>query len=136
MKLIDVVNGTKALSRLSRQALPLRTSYQINKAGTRMQEDYGFFARQEQALLDRYKPTLIDGGMVTFESQEIAEEYRKEHKALEEMETDLELRTIEIGIGTPIEISAQDLNTLERAGILRIVGDDEDGEDGEAEANG
>lgn len=133
MKLIDVVNGTKALSRLSRQALPLRISYQINKAGMRMQEDYGFFARQEQALLDRYKPTLIDGGMVTFESPEIAEEYRKEHKALEEMETDLELRTIEIGIGTPIEISAQDLNTLERAGILRIVGDDEDGE---AEANG
>ena len=136
MKLIDVVNGTKALSRLSRQALPLRISYQINKAGTRMQEDYSSFCRLERALLDRYKPTLIDGGMVTFESQEIAEEYRKEHKALEEMETDLELRTIEIGIGTPIEISAQDLNTLERAGILRIVGDDEDGEDGEAEANG
>lgn len=136
MKLIDVVNGTKALSRLSRQALPLRISYQINKAGMRMQEDYGFFARQEQALLDRYKPTLIDGGVVTFESQEIAEEYRKEHEALEDMETDLELRTIEIGIDTPIEISAQDLNTLERAGILRIVGDDEDGENGEAEANG
>lgn len=132
MKLIDVVNGTKALSRLSRQALPLRISYQINKAGIQMQEDYGFFARQEKSLLDSFRPTLIDGSTVTFDSPETAEEYRKAHAELEEMEVDLEIRTIDIDIGMPIEISAQDLMTLEKAGIIRIVGD----RDGEEDANG
>lgn len=132
MKLIDVVNGTKALSRLSRQALPLRISYQINKAGIQMQEDYGFFARQEKSLLDSFRPTLIDGSTVTFDSPETAEEYRKAHAELEEMEVDLEIRTIDIDIGMPIEISAQDLMTLEKAGIIRIVGDG----DGEEDANG
>ena len=132
MKLIDVVNGTKALSRLSRQALPLRISYQINKAGIQMQEDYGFFARQEKSLLDSFRPTLIDGSTVTFDSPETAEEYRKAHAELKEMEVDLEIRTLDIDIGMPIEISAQDLMTLEKAGIIRIVGD----RDGEEDANG
>ena len=129
MKLIDIVNGVNALRKLGMQDLPLRVSYQINKTVGKLREDYEFFTREEQRLLDTFRPIRIEGTTVMFETPEIAEEYRKAHREIELMDADTEIRPIEIDIRQRIDISARDLSILEETGMIRIIGDEDPEED-------
>lgn len=136
MKLIDIVNGVNALRKLGMQDLPLRVSYQINKTAGKLREDYEFFTREEQRLLDTFRPIRIEGTTVMFETPEIAEEYRKAHREIELMDADTEIRPIEIDIRQRIDISARDLSILEETGMIRIIGDeDQEEDDAEEEEN-
>jgi len=129
MKLIDIVNGVNALRKLGMQDLPLRVSYQINKTVGKLREDYEFFTREEQRLLDTFRPIRIEGTTVMFETPEIAEEYRQAHREIELMDADTEIRPIEIDIRQRIDISARDLSILEETGMIRIIGDEDPEED-------
>ena len=134
MKLAKIVNATQALQRIGQNKLPLKLSWRIDQTLDKLERHYQFFARKETEIFQTYKPKGVEGNRLIFETPEDAQGYQEAHKELEELEVEVgTIKPIEIDINSPVEISQQDLKALKDAGLLTVIGAEEEATEESAE---
>lgn len=134
MKLLDVAYAYMELEKLSEKELPLKVSYQVDKTLKRLERPFYFYANKEAELLRKYPPAEQQGSNVRFETPEITAAYNDDHKELDEIDEEIQIRPIQIDIETDLNISRNSLKVLTGLGIIKIVGTND--EESEAVENG
>lgn len=129
MKLAEIAKAYIALNALTEEKLPLRISWGIDKIMRKIDRSFGFYVNKETELLKKYNPVKQNGMQVTFKDAETAEKYRAEHTELDEIEEEIQITPMRIGIETDLHISRESLRLLTDAGFIQII-------DEEAEENG
>ena len=136
MKLLDIAHAYMELEKLAEKELPLKISYGVDKTMKALGRPFFFYANKEADLLQKYKPAEQNGPNVRFETPEITAKYNEEHKELDEIEEDIQIRPIRIDISTELDISRKSLATLTDLGIVEIVNAEEEKEESEGAEHG
>lgn len=113
MKLLDIINGYKAVLRLYNKQLPLRTAYSILKIKTTLEPYFKAQQDDEVKLVNKYNGT-INGDFLSFENQEICDKFNDEISVLLQCEKKIKFDKVNIPLSTSIDISAAELEMLDK----------------------
>ena len=130
MKMLDIANGYMELEKLAAEKLPLKTSWEIDRIMKQMERPFRFYAQKEMEMLQKYPPKEQQGSVIRFEDNETLDAYNAEHRELDEIDEDVQIRPAKIDIRTDLSISAKSLQVLVKLGMIEITGTDGEGEDG------
>ena len=124
------------LQNLARMALPIKTSWGIDKIMQKTEKPFRFFAEKEAEILQQIKPKDIQqNGRVMFESAELRKQYDAAHKELDEIDEDIHVNAVQISLDADIRISREGLRLLSDLGFIEIIGEEEEDEGDERDAD-
>lgn len=127
MKLIEIARAYMAIEKLADEKLPLKVSYGLSRIMDKLEKPFTFYANKEMELIRTYKPAEQEGTMIRFGNKETAAEFNQAHLELDEIEENVEIKPVEIDVNISAGISLKDLRELQKRGVVKITGGDEDG---------
>lgn len=140
MKLIDVAKAYMALEALAEEKLPIRISYGLTRAMDKLERPYIFYANKEAQLMREIPADEQNGATLRFSDPAQAEKFNAAHADLDNLDEDIQIRPVEIPVGLKANIGWKDLRELQKLGIIRITGaendESEDADNGQREAEG
>ena len=122
MKLLDVAKAYMELEKLADERLPIRISYGLDRAMEKIERVFHFYAQKEEELLNKYKPDERQGSILKYNDPDVALKYNEEHKELDELEEEVNIKPVIIPADTNIGVSWKGLRHLRILGIIKLTG--------------
>lgn len=109
----QAVEAYKTIEKLSTQPLPVKAAYALHKLRRTLTPEWDFQMQRERQLLDKLKPSLVEGTKVTFSSAEDATEWRDSMDELNVMEFEYNEEPITVSVGKDARLTLDDIDALD-----------------------
>ena len=113
MKLIKIVNAYNAVEELSKtDGLTIIGKWSLYKVRKDISSHYEFYVQECQNLISGYK-VEVNGSNVTFESADLAKEYKTKQNDIDNLEIDVQAVKQDVKLSDIPNITVQQIETLD-----------------------
>lgn len=114
MKQHEIIQAYKALRKLANQELPIKAACKIHRLMVSIRPVWDFQREEEDKILRRLKPDVVEGGGLKFKTVEEAQQFRDRMEELANMDAEcMGASPITIPMPEGARLAASDIEALE-----------------------
>ena len=113
MKQHQIIRAYKSMKKLADQDLPIKTAYRIHRMMMGMGPAWEFQREEEDKILRKLKPKVMENGRLEFSSPEDAQAFKNKLEEIGGMEAEgVDVEPIAMQIPNGAILSANDIDSL------------------------
>ena len=112
VKIRNILDANDALTRLSQNTLPIKTSYDIAKVLNRVREEVRIYDTERIKMLEKHGTLNEEKTEYVFETPEKMQAFQKEHNELMDVDVEIDVKPIVLKSTDNIRITAQEIINL------------------------
>ena len=113
MKQRQIIRAYKSMKKLADQDLPIKTAYRIHRMMMSMGPAWEFQREEEDKILRKLKPKVMENGRLEFSSPEDAQAFKNKLEEIGGMEAEgAEIHPIKMNMPDGTILSANDIDAL------------------------
>lgn len=109
----QIIDAYKVLNKLNSQPMPIKTAYALHKLRRVLQPAWDFQVERENALLQKYKPELVENGVLQFKSPDDLREWNETMAEVNALPSDIDVTPVTVAMTDYMRLAPSDIDQLE-----------------------